>query len=64
MSFISMDLVGPYSETENEHQYALTVICMLNNYIFMIPIRSKNIKAVNKAYLTGCTPPSEVANTF
>ena len=27
MSFISMDLVGPYRETENGKQYALTVIC-------------------------------------
>ena len=39
MSFINMDLVDPYGETENENQYALTVICMLTNYIFIIPIR-------------------------
>ena len=25
MSFISMDLLGPYSEMDNENQYTLTV---------------------------------------
>ena len=53
MSFISMDLVGPYRETENCNQHALTVICMLTNCIFMIPIRSKSTKDIIKAYLTG-----------
>ena len=31
MSFISMDMLGPYNEMENRHQYVLTVICMPNN---------------------------------
>ena len=53
MSFISMDFVGSYRETENQNQYALTVICMLTSYIFMIPIRSKSTKEVIKAYITG-----------
>ena len=52
ISFISIDLVGPYRETENGNQYALRVICMLTNYVFMIPIRSKNTEEVIKAYLT------------
>ena len=51
MSFISMDLLGPYHETEKENQYALTVICMLTNYVLMIPIRSKSTVEVIKAYL-------------
>ena len=38
MSFISMDLLGPY-QIRKGNQYVLTVICMLTNYIFMIPIR-------------------------
>ena len=46
-----MDLFGPYHETENRNQYALTVICMLTNYVFMIPITSKTTKEVIKAYL-------------
>ena len=53
MSFISMDLVGPYRETENGNQYALTVTWMLTNYLFMIPIRSMSTEEVIKAYLTG-----------
>ena len=48
-----MDLVGPYGETENGNQYALTVICMLTNYVLMIPISSKRTIDVIKAYLTG-----------
>ena len=53
MSFISMDLVGPYRETVNSNQYALRVICMLTNYVFMIPIRSKNTEDIIKTYLRG-----------
>ena len=53
MSFISMDLEGPYRETDNGNQYALMVICMLTNYVFMIPIRLKSTEGVIKAYLTG-----------
>ena len=53
MSFISMDLIDPYRETENGNQYALTVICMLTNYVFMICIRLKSTEEVIKAYLTG-----------
>ena len=53
MSFISMDLLGPYGETEKGNQYALMVICMLTNYIFMIPIRPESNEEVIKAFLTG-----------
>ena len=53
MSFISMDLIGPYREIKKGNQYALTVICMLTSYIFMIPIRSKSTEEFIKAYLTG-----------
>ena len=52
MSFISMDFLGPYQETEKGNQYALAVICMLTNYIFMIPIRSKGTEDIIKSYLT------------
>ena len=53
MSFVSMDLLGPYCNTEQGNQYALTVICMLTYYVFMMPIRSKSTKEVIKAYLKG-----------
>ena len=65
MSFISMDLVGPYRETENKNQFALMVICMLTNYVIMIPIRSQSTEDVIKAYLTGVyIPPFQVVNIF
>ena len=51
MSFIIMDLLGPYHGTENGNQYTLIVICMLTNYVFMIPIRTKTTEEVIKAYL-------------
>ena len=47
-----MDILGPYQGTEKGNQYALTVICMLINYIFMIPIRMKRTEEVIKMYLT------------
>ena len=53
MSFIGMDLLCPYWETEKGNQYTLTVICMLKNYVFMIPVRLKNTEQIIKAYLTG-----------
>ena len=53
LSFSSMDLVEPYRKMENGNQYTLTVICMLTNYIFMIPIRSKSTEHIIKACLTG-----------
>ena len=52
ISFISMDLVGPYQVTEKGNQYALTAICMLTNYVFMIPIISQSTEEIIKVYLT------------
>ena len=51
MSFTSMDLLGPYCKTEKGDQYGLTLVCMLTNYVFMIPNRSKSIEEVTTAYL-------------
>ena len=51
ISFISMDFIGPYRETEKGNQYALTVIYMLTDYISMIPIKST--EEVINVYLTG-----------
>ena len=54
MSFISMDLVGPYRETENGSQYALMVICMLTKLCIYDPHKIiTSTKDVIKAYLTG-----------
>ena len=51
MAFISMDLLGPYSKTESGNQCVLTIICMLTNYAFMIPIKTKTTEDVINAYL-------------
>ena len=51
MTFIIIDLLGPYSETESGNQYPLTVICMLANYVFMIPIKTKTTEDVINVYL-------------
>ena len=52
MSAISMDLLGPYGEKEKGNQYAITVIYMLTNCVFMIPIRLKSTEEIIKVYLT------------
>ena len=46
MSVISMDLFTAHRETEKGNQYALTIICMSINYVFMILIRSKSTEEV------------------
>ena len=46
-----MDLLGLSWEMGNGNQYALTVLFMLTNYVFMIPIKSKTTEEVIKAYL-------------
>ena len=48
-----MDLLGPYHETEKGSQFALTVVWLLTNYIFMIPMRWKTTEELIKPYLTG-----------
>ena len=51
MAFIHVDLLGPYSEMENENQYVLTIICMLTNYVFMVLIKTKATKDIINTYL-------------
>ena len=52
MEFISMDLVGRLSRTSSGHEYALTVICMLNSYVFCIPLKTKTAEEIVDKYLT------------
>ena len=56
MSFLSMHQLGPCSEIENGNQYALVVNCMLANYVFMVPIRTKTTEDVIEVYLRMCIP--------
>ena len=52
IQFISMDLVGKiHTPTSKEHQYALTVICMLTGYVFCIPMKRKTAEEVIQTYI-------------
>ena len=63
MPFISINLLGPCSEMEYGNQYVLTVICMLTNYVFMVPIKTKTIEDIINAYLKHTIPPLEEEGT-
>ena len=52
MSFISMDLIGEFTETSRGNKYALTVIDMFSGYTFCIPIQSKSADDIVHAYNT------------
>ena len=42
MEFISMDLIGEFQPpSQKGHRYALTVVCILTEYTFCIPLRTK-----------------------
>ena len=51
MEMICMDLIGLLLETSRGNKFALTVICLLTNYVFMIPIPNKSTQQVIQAYL-------------
>ena len=51
MLFICMDVLAPYSEMENGILYMLTIICMLANYVFMVPIKTKTKEDIINVYL-------------
>ena len=50
MPFVSMDLLGPCIEMEKRNQYALTFICMLTNYVYMVPIRTETTEDIIIAF--------------
>lgn len=51
MEFISMDLIGPFPASMRGNKFALTAICMLTGYVFVIPIQNKMAKTVITAYV-------------
>ena len=51
MSFITMDLLVKYPETENGNHYALTIICMLTSFVNIIPIKDKKTETVINPYI-------------
>ena len=58
MQFISMDLIrGFHPPTSRKHRYALTVICMLTDYVFCVRLKTKTAEVI-QAYID--TPSLEV----
>ena len=51
METICMDLIGPLPETCSGNKFALTAICLLTNYMFMVSISNKTTQQVIQAYL-------------
>ena len=52
MQFISMDLIGEFHPpTAKNNRYALTVVCMLTDYIFCVPLKTKTTEEVIQAYI-------------
>ena len=52
MHFICMDLIGKYHPpTSCGHRYALTAVCMLTGFTWCIPLKTKTVDEVAKAYL-------------
>ena len=49
--FLSIDLISPSENATKGSQYALTVICMLTNYVICIPIPDKSQDIVVNAHL-------------
>ena len=45
-----MDLTGRLPETSFGNKFTLTAICLLTNYVFMVPIPDKSTQQVIHAY--------------
>ena len=58
MEFIAMDLIGEFHIASSKgNRFALTAVCMLTGFTFCIPLKSKSVEDVIKAYIdhTCCT---------
>ena len=52
MQFFSMDLIGEFHPpTTKGKKYALTVTCILTDYVFCIPLKTKTAEEVLQAYI-------------
>ena len=52
MQFISLDLIGEFHpDSATGNAYALTVICMLTEYTFCLPIKTKTASYIVQAYI-------------
>ena len=52
MDFIYMDLIGEFHPlTSHGHHYALTAVCMLTGFTWCVPLKTKTVEEVMKAYM-------------
>ena len=52
MEFIAMDLIGEFHPASSKgNRYALTAVCMLTEFTFCIPLKSKRAEDVIRAYI-------------
>ena len=52
MDFICMDLIGKFHPpTSCGHHYALTAVCMLTGFTWCVPLKTKTVEEVMKAYM-------------
>ena len=55
MDFICMDLIGefhcPPPPTSHGHRYALIAVCMLTGFTWCVPLKTKTVEDIAKAYI-------------
>ena len=52
MEFIAMDLIGEFHPASSKgNRFALTAVCMLTGFTFCIPLKTKRVEDVIKAYI-------------
>ena len=52
MDFICMDLIGEFHPlTSRGHRYVLTAVCMLTGFTWCVPLKTKTVEEVTKAYM-------------
>ena len=52
MEFIAMDLIGEFHPASSKgNRFALTAVCMLTGFMFCIPLKTKCMEDVIKAYI-------------
>lgn len=53
-SSISIDTIGPFTKSNSNNRYALTIQCDLSKYIIIKPIPDKQAETLAKAFIENC----------
>lgn len=61
---IIIDTIGPLRKSDNQNQYALTIVCDLTKFLVMIPLKNKEAISIAKAlfenFILTFGPPSSI----